>query len=123
MFSIRWLIYLVCIIAISGKVYAQPIDVSSVPDLKFSTIYGKDDLSAARDKLGNSWIKGLILSSLLPGPVIFQISSMQVADYDMYLQQGDQLIQMQRNIDLKGHSIQTRYPVYYFTARDSVYYL
>ncbi|WP_353134844.1 7TM diverse intracellular signaling domain-containing protein [Pseudopedobacter sp.] len=123
MFCIRWLIYLVCIITISGKLYAQPIDVSSVPDLKFSTIYGKDDLSAAEDKLGNSWIKGLIPSSLLPGPVIFQISSMQVADYDMYLQQGDQLIQMQRNIDLKGHSIQTRYPVYYFTARDSVYYL
>ena len=122
---IRCLICLVCIFLLGGKLYAQSTDKlsASISDLKFSTVYGKEGLLAAEDKLGNTWVKGNIPSSLVPGPVIFQISSMQVVDYDMYLQQGEQLIRMQKNTDLKGHSIQTRYPVYYFTARDSVYYL
>lgn len=123
---IRWLICLFCIFLLGGKLYAHSIDKTisaTISDLKFSSIYGKEGLLTAEDKQGNTWIKGNIPLSLLPGPVIFQISNMQIVDYDMYLQQDGQLIQQQRNIDLKGHSIQTRYPVFYFTARDSVYYL
>jgi len=120
---IRWLFRFVFILGISGKLYAQSAELNSVSDLKFSVIDGREVLSSAEDRQGNTWIKGRIPSSLLPGPVIFQIPSMQVVDYDMYLQEGRQLKQMQKNIDLKGHAIQARYPVYYFTAKDSIYYL
>lgn len=120
---IRWLFRFVFILGISGKIYAQSAELPSVSDLKFSIVNGREGLLSAEDKQGNTWIKGRIPSSLLPGPVIFQIPSMQVVDYDMYLQQGIQLKKMQKNIDLKGNTIQTRYPVYYFTAKDSIYYL
>jgi len=118
-----WFIRFVCLLMVSGKLYAQSATLSPVPKLKFGILHGKKDLLSAEDKQGNIWIKGRIPSSLLPGPVIFQISNMQVVDYDMYLQQGGQLMPVQKNTDLKGHAIQTRYPVYYFVAKDSIYYL
>ncbi len=122
---VRWFIALFCCFSFSVKCLAEPniVSLEKLSALEFRPINGKTHVLLAKDEVGNTWVKGVIPQSLVPGPIIFQIPSMQIVDYDLYLQQGTQLVAMQKNIDLKGHAIQTRYPVYYFIAKGSTYYL
>jgi len=119
----RWIIIIICF-AVHIKSIAQPISPELDPTtLKFNVQKGKNSYLTANDKEGNTWIKGHISPTLQQTSVVLQIPSMQFLDYDLYLSQGKNLVKVKGNVDLQGRPIQTRYPIHYFMAKDSVYYL
>ncbi len=114
------------ILTTAGTLYAHqaaptlPVDV---PQLPFSPIPGKGDLSVAEDSRGNRWIKGLIAPAMRDIPLVFHIPSMQVTDYKLYVNQGNGFVGISKNINHSQQKIQNRYPLYFFKSHAAAYYL
>src|SRR5690606_22717608 len=108
-----------------GTGYAQspatlPIEV---PQLSFTPIPGKGDLSVAEDAQGNRWIKGLIAPAMRDIPLVFHIPSMQVTDYKLYVNQGNGFVAISKNINHSQQKVLNRYPLYFFKSHAAAYYL
>lgn len=92
--------------------------------LDFETISNKPYWKTATDTLThNTWIRGELDKSLLLFPLIFQIPSSHLTNYDLYLYNQDKLHLVEKNSDSQGHFIKTRYPQYYFVTDNPIYYL
>ncbi|NGM63400.1 hypothetical protein G5B30_15930 [Sphingobacterium sp. SGG-5] len=108
-----------------GTLYAQsssslPVEV---PQLSFTAIPGRGDLSVAEDAQGNRWIKGLISPAMRNIPLVFHIPSMQVAEYQLYVDRGNGFVTIPKNINHSQQKIQSRYPLYFFKSTAAAYYL
>ncbi|GGC39427.1 hypothetical protein GCM10011386_34370 [Parapedobacter defluvii] len=106
-------------------VYAQAGDfpAAQIEQLFFTPMQSNENLSVAEDNQGNNWIRGYIPADLLGVPIIFQIPSARVHDYDLYLRQDGEWKRMLRNTDSRSGHFKSRFPQYTLIPSDSLYYL
>lgn len=103
-------------------VYAQQ-DYDKITALNFQLLPNNTKLSTAIDSQSNVWIKGFIADSLLHSPIIFQIPSIHIYDYELFAYQEGILQPIQQNVDRNGKLFKSRYPLFYFKTSNPEYYL
>lgn len=110
---------------ISGVFAHAPADnlpAADVERLKFEPMAHSADLAIAEGD-GYAWIQGSIPAGLIGVPVVFQIPTARIYDYDLYLHQNGQLTRALRNIDRQSRHFKSRFPQYELIPSDTVYYL
>ncbi|GHE23408.1 7TM diverse intracellular signaling domain-containing protein [Sphingobacterium griseoflavum] len=70
-----------------------------------------------------TWIKGNIPSSLRGRPIILQIPSARLHQYDLFLPHHGMLRKQTTVKDREGHHFRSRFPQFHLQTNDSVYYL
>ena len=104
--------------------YAQSTGLSdTVAYLAFSPMQHDQNLSVAEDRQGNTWVRGHIPSALRGVPLVFQVPSVRMVNYELYLQQDDRWTRMQRNTNSSSGHFKSRFPQYVLNTTDSSYYL
>lgn len=103
-------------------VFAQQ-NTEDIPSLNFQTLSSNKTLSTAVDSESNVWVKGLISDSLLHSPVIFQIPSIHISDYELYAYQDGKLQNIKKNVDRNGKEFKSRYPLFFIQTSSPEYYL
>lgn len=105
--------------------YAQPVaaQVTHVEQLPFTPMQHDKNLAVAQDGQGRTWVRGQIPPELRDIPIILQIPSARIHDYQLYLQQDGAWTPLPRNTDSRSGHFKGRFPQYALTTSDSLYYL
>lgn len=96
---------------------------NDIANLFETSISSKAKIHSAIDSQGNTWVKGTIPDSLLNIAALFQIPSVHVGDYELYVYQNGALERIKQNKDSNNKIIKSRYPLHYFVASKPEYYL
>ncbi len=107
------------------RAYAQSdnFPADQIERLSFAPLQNNKGLAVAEDDRGNLWVRGHIPADLLDVPIIFQIPSARIHDYDLYLRQDGEWKRMPQNTDSRSGYFKSRFPQYALIPSDSVYYL
>lgn len=94
-----------------------------IQQLDFTPLAKHKQLMTALDHQGNHWVKGNIPRHLLNQPLVLQIPSIHIVEYQTYIDNGTGFIQVPKNVDRDSTPLRIRYPLFYFTTNTPVYYL
>lgn len=105
--------------------YAEPgsFPTAQIEQLPFIPMQHNENLAIAQDERGHTWVRGQIPTELQDVPIIFQIPSARIHNYNLYLRRDSAWTRMARNTD--GHMVhfKSRFPQYALITSDSIYYL
>ena len=119
-------IFYLFIVAVSWPAhgYTQPPHHSNyITGLSYSPMANNNQLSVAKDSLGYTWVRGYIPPALRGVPLVFQIPSVRMLNYELYLKLDGNWTRQQRNTSSEAKHFRSRFPQYAVNTTDSTYYL